>query len=386
MQVHDSDDRYVRIAVLIMLILTLFAGVCATAIHWLAPVHRMMDLIVPPTVVALYGGLIIALIRRPQWVLGIARIALLAAGCALVAPAWLYTLEATLTPGVQLIAILPPVSSLFVVFLVMLMIFIRGRPAFFVAALSWVLIALPVLAYLLLHRQEMWSPRGRDLLMAYGPASIIVVVLLPVQRGLVGKIKRLASERNRMEVMLHRDPLTGVQSRLFGQGMLSDVLREQTPAGVIMLDLDGFKAINDTHGHPAGDRVLQAVAHGCQELLRAGNCISRWGGEEFLVIVPSVDASGLQRVAERLRSAIAELPVAPARQVTASFGTTMIQSGDNPESVLQRADLALYRAKEQGGNRVVSASATSEARQADHRGMGPTTNTDAPATVPLDSP
>ncbi|MGH8146919.1 MAG: GGDEF domain-containing protein [Rhodanobacteraceae bacterium] len=343
-----------------MLALSLFAGACATAIHWLAPIHRMMDMIIPPTICILYGGLIIALARRPGWVFGIVRIALLAAGLALVAPAWLYTLEATLTPGVRLIAILPPVASLFVVFLVMLMIFIPGRPAFFMAALSWVLIALPVLVYLLLHRHEMWAPRGRDLLMAYGPASIIVVVLLPMQRGLTGKIRQLASERNRMEVMLYRDPLTGVQSRLFGERMLREILREQIPAGVIMLDLDGFKAINDTHGHPAGDRVLQVVAHGCQGLLRAGKCISRWGGEEFLVIVPNVDASGLQRVAERLRSAIADLPVAPAEHVTASFGTTMIQSGDSLETVLQRVDLALYGAKENGRNQVVAASAASE--------------------------
>jgi diguanylate cyclase (GGDEF)-like protein len=360
MQAHDPDDRYVRIAVMIMLALALFASLCATAIHWLAPVPRMLDLIVPPAICVLYGGLIIALLRRPGWVHGIARIALLAAGLALAAPAWLYTVEAMLTPGVQLIAILPPVSSLFVVFLVMLMIFIPGRPAFFMAALSWALIALPVLAYLLLHGKEMWAPRGRDLLMAYGPVSIMVVVLLPVQRGMVGKIRRLASERNRMEVMLHRDPLTGIQSRLLGERMLRDMLHESTPAGVIMLDLDGFKAINDTHGHPAGDQVLQAVARACKGLLRAGKRISRWGGEEFLVIVPNVDASGLQTVAERLRVAIAELPVAAIGQVTASFGTTLIQSGDDQETVLKRVDLALYRAKQQGGNQVVAAAAASE--------------------------
>jgi diguanylate cyclase (GGDEF)-like protein len=360
MQAQDPDDRYVRIAVMTMLALSLFASACATAIHWLAPVHRMMDMVVPPAICILYGGLIVALVRRPHRVFGIVRIALLAAGFALVAPAWLYTVEASLAPGLQLITILPPVSSLFVVFLMMLMIFVPGRSAFFMAALSWALIALPVLAYLLLHPHEMWAPRGRDLLMAYGPASIIVVVLLPVQRGLVGKIRRLASERNRMEVMLHRDPLTGIQSRLFGDGLLRETLRAQTPAGVIMLDLDGFKAINDTHGHPTGDKVLRAVADGCQGLLRAGKGISRWGGEEFLVIVPNVDASALQRVAERLRSAIADLSVAPVEQVTASFGTTMIRAGDSPEAVLQRVDQALYRAKKQGGNRVVAAEATRE--------------------------
>ena len=351
-QAQDPDERYVRIAVMIMLALTLFASACATLIHWLAPIHRMMDLVVPPAFCVLSVGLITALVRRPDWVLGIVRIDLLAAGVALVAPAWLYTLQATLTPGVQLIEILPPVSSLFVVFLAMLMIFVPGRLAFLMAALSWVLIA--VLVYLLLHGQEMWSPRGRDLLMAYGPASIMVVVLLPVQRALVGKIRRLALERDRMEVMLRRDPLTGVQSRLLGEQMLRQVLSERIPAGVIMLDLDKFKAINDTHGHPMGDKVLQAVADACQGLLRAGKTISRWGGEEFLVIVPNVDAPGLQRVAERLRLAIADLSVAPAGQVTASLGATLLQSWDDQETVLQRADRALYRAKEQGGNRVVA--------------------------------
>ena len=360
MHAQDPDDRYVRIAVMVMLSLALFAGVCATAIHWLAPVHRLMDLIVPPVASVLFGGLIVALARRPRWVFGVARIALLASALALAAPAWLYTVQATVTPGVQLISVLPPVSSLFVVYLVMLMIFIPGRPAFFMASLSWLLIALPVLTYLLLHRQEMWAPRGRDLLMAYGPVSIMVVVLLPVQRGLAGKIRRLASERNLMEHMLHRDPLTGVQSRLLGERTLRALLAEDAAAGVIMLDLDRFKAINDTHGHPVGDRVLQAVAIGCRTLLRADECISRWGGEEFLVIVPGVDASGLQRVAERLRLAIAGLSVLPVRQVTASFGTAMIHAGDDLETVLQRADLALYRAKELGGNRVMSASGMSE--------------------------
>jgi diguanylate cyclase (GGDEF)-like protein len=356
MQTHDPDDRYVRTAVMIMLVLALFAGLCATAIHWLAPVHRLMDMIIPPSMCLLYGGLIIALLRRPDRVQGIAQIALLAAGLALAAPAWLYVFEAILTPGVQLIAILPPVSSLFVVFLVMLMIFIPGWRAFFMAALSWVLIALPVLAYLLLHLQEMWTPRGRDLVLAYGPVSIMIVVLLPVQRGLVGKIRRLASERNQMEVMLHQDPLTGLQSRLLGERMLRETLREQNAAGVIMLDLDRFKAINDSLGHPAGDQVLQAVARGCKAYLRAGKSISRWGGEEFLVIVPDVDAAGLQTVAERLRSVIAELPtIASVGQVTASFGTTLIQPGDDMESVLQRVDEALYRAKQQGGNRVEAA-------------------------------
>ncbi|WP_209619484.1 GGDEF domain-containing protein [Frateuria flava] len=355
MQAPDIDDRYARMAVLFMLSLALLGGICATAIHWMAPVHRTMDLIVPPTISALYAGLVIALTRRPQWTVGIARIALVAGGLALAAPAWLYTLQATLTPGTLLVDTLPPVSSLFVVFLVMLMIFVPGRLAFVLAALGWTTIALPVLVYLLFHREEMWSARGTDLLMAYGPVSIMAVVLLPVQRGLAGKIRRLSTERRRMEMLLHRDPLTGAQSRLLGERRLREALGRDAPAGVIMLDLDRFKAINDTYGHPVGDRVLQAVASGCKELLRGDECISRWGGEEFMALVPEIDASGLSQVAERLRSAIAGLAVAPVQAVTASFGVTMIEPDDTLDTVLQRADRALYRAKEQGGNRVEAA-------------------------------
>lgn len=356
MQAPDIDDRYARMAVLFMLSLALLGGICATTIHWMAPIHRTMDLIVPPAISALYAGLIIALTRRPQWIVGIARIALVAGGLALAAPAWLYTMQATLTPGTLLVDTLPPVSSLFVVFLVMLMIFVPGRLAFVLAALGWTTIALPVLVYLLFHREEMGSARGTDLLMAYGPVSIMAVVLLPVQRGLAGKIRRLSTERQRMEWLLHRDPLTGAQSRLLGERRLREALGRDAPAGVIMLDLDRFKAINDTHGHPVGDRVLQAVASGCKDLLRGDECISRWGGEEFLALVPDIDASGLLQVAERLRSAIAGLAVAPVQAVTASFGVTMIQPDDTLDTVLQRADRALYRAKEQGGNRVEAAS------------------------------
>lgn len=353
MQAQDSGDGHVRLAVLIMLSLALFAGVCVTLMHWLSPVHRTMDMIVPPTASAIFGGLIVTLLRRPRWVLGIARIALVGAILALAAPAWFYTLQAGLVSGVQLVAVLPPVSSLFVVLLAMLMIFMPGRQTLPMALISWILIALPVLAYLVVHPQEMLTPRGRDLLMAYGPVSIMVVVLLPVQRGLSGTISRLALERARMEVMLHRDPLTGIQSRRLGERVLREFLDARTTAGVIMLDLDRFKAINDTHGHPVGDRVLQAVAERCVALLREGECMSRWGGEEFLVVVPDIDGPGLLGVAERLRSAIADLPVAPVRQVTASFGAVMIGGIDDLASVLQRVDQALYRAKRQGGNCVV---------------------------------
>ncbi|WP_458071907.1 diguanylate cyclase domain-containing protein [Rhodanobacter sp. BL-MT-08] len=336
-----------------MLGLAMVAAACATAIHWLSHVRQPLDLIIPPTMFVVFGALLITLIRQPRWVLAIGRCALLVSGVALVAPTWVYVAQAFLTPGLQLITILPPISSLLLILVLMVMLFFPTPQSFRIALLAWALVALPVIVYLLLHPLEMATPRGRDLLMAYGPALVLVAVLIPVQRGLAGKIERLTSERARLEIIANHDPLTHIANRRPGEQILQGLLVEGIPAGVIMFDMDRFKAINDTYGHAVGDQVLQTVAQHCDGLLRRGECVSRWGGEEFLVVVPHVDAAGLRQLAERLRSAIAALVVAPATQVTASFGIAMIEAGDNLTSVLQRADRALYEAKRQGGNGVI---------------------------------
>jgi diguanylate cyclase (GGDEF)-like protein len=353
MPMQDPSERFVHHAMVVMLGLAIVAAACATTIHWLSPVQQPLDLIVPPTMLVLFAVLLIALLRQPRWALAIGRYALLASGAALVAPTWLYVTQAVLTPGLQLITTLPPISSLLLILVLMVMLFFPTPQAFRVALLVWILVAWPVLVYLLLHPLEMETPRGRDLLMAYGPALVLVTVLIPVQRGLAGKIERLTLERARLEIIANHDPLTHIANRRPGEQILQNILADRIPAGIIMFDMDRFKAINDTYGHPVGDRVLQKVAQHCEGLLRSGECVSRWGGEEFLVVVPHVDAVGLQQLAERLRATIAELSVEPAQQVTASFGVAMIEAGDSLTSVLQRADRALYEAKRQGGNGVV---------------------------------
>jgi len=353
MPLLNPSERHVYNASAIMLALAVFASGSATLIPWLSPVRHPLDLIVPPIMCAVFISLLITLMRKPQWIYGIIRIALLASVLALAAPAWLYTLQATLTPGLQLIGIYPPVSSLLLMLMVLVMIFLPARQAFVVAVLAWLLIALPVLVYLFAHPVEMDTPRGRDLLMTYGPVIILVIVLLPVRQGVATKMQQLASEKARMEIMVNRDPLTRVYNRRLGEKVLQDILNRQIPAGVIMFDMDRFKAINDTYGHPVGDRVLQGVAQRSKELLRKDECLSRWGGEEFLAVVPDVDAAALQQLAERLRLAIASLPIEMVPQVTASIGIALIQDNDSLASLLQRVDQALYRAKKRGGNCVM---------------------------------
>jgi diguanylate cyclase (GGDEF)-like protein len=349
-----SRERFIHSASLITLALTSFAAGSATVMARLAPVRRPLDLVIPPVVCVVFIALLITLIRWPHRVGGIMHTALMAALAALVAPAWFYTWQATLTPGLQLIDIYPPVAAMLLVLMVMAMIFLPNRRAVTVVVLGWLLVALPVLVYLFSHPQEMRTPRGADLLMTYGPVFIMFVVLLPVQRGLTSRIQLLISEQARMEATANRDTLTGLYNRRFSELVLQDMLVRRLPAGVIMFDMDRFKAINDTYGHPVGDRVLQHVAQRCQELLRKNECLARWGGEEFLVAVPDVDTSALQALAERLRKAITELPVAPVPHISASIGITLVQGDDTLEGLLQRVDQALYRAKKQGGDVVTS--------------------------------
>ncbi len=132
--------------------------------------------------------------------------------------------------------------------------------------------------------------------------------------------------------------------------------------GVIMVDVDHFKAVNDTHGHLAGDKVLCEVAHRLAAVVRSYDWIGRYGGEEFLIVVPGCDSSNLVNLAERLRLAVFSNPVptdAGAVSVSVSLGLAFVMEGQDGdascESLLHRADDALYAAKKNGRNRVESA-------------------------------
>jgi len=134
------------------------------------------------------------------------------------------------------------------------------------------------------------------------------------------------------------------------------------PVSMIMFDLDHFKDVNDRYGHLCGDAVLAAVGRRMRDVLRGSDLKCRYGGEEFLVLLPETPLHGARRVAETLRREIAERPIPWAGEAltcTASFGLTQALPGEiNIESIVGRADAALYRAKDEGRNCVRVASET----------------------------
>jgi len=172
-------------------------------------------------------------------------------------------------------------------------------------------------------------------------------------------------ERKRTEEELERranfDRLTGAVNRLPFEQLLEReqdrVDRYGSPASLIMLDIDHFKEINDRFGHPVGDRVLETMADILRGRLRETDTMARWGGEEFLLLLPETGAEDAWRVAEALRRAVAEHPFPDVGQVTISLGVAGLVREESGHDLLRRADAALYRAKAAGRNRARHASA-----------------------------
>lgn len=134
--------------------------------------------------------------------------------------------------------------------------------------------------------------------------------------------------------------------------ILLQAINKQEIFSVIMMDLDHFKQVNDTYGHMAGDRVLVECANRTKEGLRDADILSRWGGEEFLIILPYTKSSIAVKCAERLRKNLEASPLDDKIKVTASFGVSSYQEGDDICTLLERVDKALYQAKHNGRNQV----------------------------------
>ena len=158
-----------------------------------------------------------------------------------------------------------------------------------------------------------------------------------------------------------RDPMTGLHNRRFLEEYMETLLasqsRRDTPMGVLMLDVDYFKKVNDTLGHQAGDELLKGVARILKNSVRAADLVIRYGGEEFLILLQDVDPEHLLQVAEKIRAKVEEqefqLPGHVLHKTISIGASLMPEDGDTLWQVIKFADVALYQAKEQGRNRVI---------------------------------
>lgn len=179
--------------------------------------------------------------------------------------------------------------------------------------------------------------------------------------GILRDITERKAAQEQLRVQATRDTLTGLWNRASILELLETELnrgrREEKPVGLVFVDLDHFKQINDTFGHQAGDSVLRAVGDKMRTIMRPYDLVGRYGGEEFLIVLPGCDEANLRKLCERLRGILSESSIEYEKKtisLTVSIGAAMANPAKETEAglLLRAVDLALYRAKAAGRNRV----------------------------------
>lgn len=173
--------------------------------------------------------------------------------------------------------------------------------------------------------------------------------------------RKMVQELERLRNEVFKDELTQIANRKFVLLQMRRHLQElnslHIPLGVMMVDIDHFKAVNDNYGHNIGDRVLAMVAKTIELSLREFDTVARWGGEEFVALLPGISPEDMKKVSERIRvqieSSWLDLREKKNLQVTVSMGCVLAAIGEKEETLIERADKKMYLAKQQGRNRVV---------------------------------
>ena len=244
-----------------------------------------------------------------------------------------------------------------------------GLQGFFVRQPLWVTIPLIVAIsvgasvgalFLLTELMDMpYGPSfGRSLTIAI---TAPVLVSAPIGGWVVHLLREVELARQQAQALAWNDELTALMNRRrfaeIGRRELALAQRSRRRLVAALLDIDDFKRINDQHGHSGGDAVLQALGRALPQELRGTDLVARWGGEEFALLLPDTTGADAAALAERVRAAIAQMPVplggGLTLRCTLSIGLSEASAQDSFDTLIDRADKAMYQAKAGGKNRVV---------------------------------
>ncbi len=206
-----------------------------------------------------------------------------------------------------------------------------------------------------LQSNDLLSPQATLTLLAVGSGGLVAWLVWSVG-ALLDRIEGERRIARGLREDAHTDALTRLGNRRAFQQAIDGLLMQRRESdsdfALLMIDIDHFKAYNDSHGHPAGDEVLRLVGRALKAALRPGDIAARYGGEEFAVLLPGIDGGLALKVAERIRRDL-ERTDWPFEAVTVSIGAAQATRDESPAHLVARADAALYRAKREGRNRVV---------------------------------
>ena len=238
-------------------------------------------------------------------------------------------------------------------------------------AMIWTAMSLGLAGLFLLTDKPISMPHGNYLerlatmlvfILTIGRCMFIGIFSSSMQQSLYQRGLKLKEAYKRIEELAELDELTGSSNRRCIMRMLDEEIgraqRTGAPCSIALIDLDWFKRINDAYGHPTGDEVLRTFAITMFANVRPIDRFGRYGGEEFLLVLPDASQDGACRMLNRLRAIVADLDwsaFSPGMRVTISAGVATLRAGESPDTLLARADSALYSAKAQGRNRISSA-------------------------------
>ncbi|WP_027544138.1 GGDEF domain-containing protein [Bradyrhizobium sp. WSM2254] len=264
----------------------------------------------------------------------------------------------------------PTIGIAFICVLFLIFAFGTLRMTSAQAMITWTLAAIGLAAVFLASDLPIGMPVATRLQRTASMLCFVLVIGQCAFLGLFGATLRkilyqrsieLKAAYQRIEELAELDELTGSYNRRCIMRLLDTEMeksrRASTPCAIALIDLDWFKRINDAHGHPVGDEVLRTFSITIFANIRPADCFGRYGGEEFLLLLPDTDGEAAARMLERLRSIVADLDWSAfslGMRVTISAGVVTLRDIDTADTILARADSALYSAKAQGRNRIAT--------------------------------
>jgi diguanylate cyclase (GGDEF)-like protein len=267
--------------------------------------------------------------------------------------------------------IAPEVGVMFLCTLFVVFNFSALRSTPWQTAIVWTAMAFGLAALFLLTDKPISMPHGSYLerfatmsvfILAIGRCMFLGMFSSSMRESLYKSGLKLREAYKRIEELAELDELTGSFNRRCIMRMLDDEItrtrRGKGPCSIALIDLDWFKRINDAYGHPTGDEVLRTFAITVFANIRNIDRFGRYGGEEFLLVLPDTPDDGAARILDRLRAIVADLDCSafsPGMRVTISAGVATLRPDERPDAFLARADSALYTAKARGRNRIASA-------------------------------
>lgn len=338
-------------ATYIALCLYIISTISIGAIHF--NTRHLIDFVLPTSSGVFFILVLIYFHQAPQDRHSVAVKALLIMNAyAFIPPAWYFTISSTLNDWV-FVDEFPPVSGLMLIVSAMSVV-MAPQSWLKYMFLLWVLICAPILVYLIAHPTELQTARGKEMIVFFGPCGALLLIVLFYQRDLFSRFYQIEERLRYSRRQADYDELTDIYNRRGLIYWLSSNAGEKPNISSLIIDIDHFKQINDTHGHESGDAVLREAAKLLENSLPKQSCLARWGGDEFVVLLNDLTANQAKKVADTCWRAIHDHQFPLVGQLTCSIGVAHNIQSNDIDTLIRQADACLYIAKRQGRDQVVS--------------------------------